>query len=103
MVLFESAVEGSLEGSRGDRVHLRRHAHRATGTPLWRTPLAPGACCCCAMRFDVSIVRSCKDRHPAPEQRRESADHAHTSCTSRCSSWPCAAKAPDLRVCPGFG
>src|SRR3954452_7775248 len=39
MVLFESCVEGSLEGSRGDRIRPRRHAHRATGTPLWRTPL----------------------------------------------------------------
>src|SRR4051794_41725527 len=39
MLHFESSVEGSLEGSRRDRVRLRRHAHRATGTPLWRTPL----------------------------------------------------------------
>src|SRR3954454_9050433 len=39
MLHFESSVRGSPEGSRGDRVRLRRHAHRATGTPLWRTPL----------------------------------------------------------------
>ena len=39
MVLFESAVEGSLEGSRGDRLRLRRHAHRATRTPPCLTQL----------------------------------------------------------------
>ncbi|WP_448074050.1 DUF3024 domain-containing protein [Georgenia yuyongxinii] len=32
-------MEGSLEGSRGDRTRLRRHAHLATGTPLCWTQL----------------------------------------------------------------
>ena len=43
MVPFESAVRGSLEGSRGDRVHVpatcRADEHRNRATPLCGTQL----------------------------------------------------------------
>ena len=64
MVPFESAVRGSLEGSRGDRVHVpatcRADEHRNRATPLCGTQL-PNL----HVAFDLAVESGYMPRNPA--------------------------------------
>src|SRR5215217_8581665 len=91
MLHFEGAVRGSLEGSRGDRVRLRRHAHRATGTPLWWTPLRP------APGHEMLAPVRCPLVRPDVVRRK-----THRSCSEGICALRHAARSDRSAVNPGL-